>query len=148
MAVAGHPRFSCIRPRLALVRSLRFVCDAATSQVQALFSIFSIVNFNTDMFRLPCLFGSSQPISKALATAASPFIALALVLAIMPLITTVCSRYHGNPTGQPRAAKTLEELCALSNNGEGHFRPLTAYGVAAWREAVLICFAVSVPLGV
>ena len=112
-------------------------------QVKDFLSVLAIVNFNTDMFRLPCLLGSSQPISKALFTAASPFVASACGLVILPLITKLCSRYHEKPAGQ---LATLEELCALSNKGEGHFGPRVAYAVATRTEAALIFFVVSATL--
>ena len=41
---------------------------------------------------------------------------------------------------------TLEELCALSNKGEGHFGPCVAYAVATRTEAALIFFVVSATL--
>jgi hypothetical protein len=112
-------------------------------QVKDFLSVLAIVNFNTDMFRLPCLLGSSQPISKALFTAASPFVAAACGLAILPLITNLCSRFDEKRAGQ---LATLEELCALSNKGEGHFGPCVAYAVATRTEAALIFFVVSATL--
>ena len=113
-------------------------------QVKSFFSILAIVNFNTDMFQLPCLFGSSQPVSKALLTAASPFAASACGLVILPVFLTICSRFNTMPlpAGQ-LVPKTLEDCCAISNKGDEHFAPQTAYGVATWTEAILICFVVS-----
>ena len=116
-----------------------------TLQVKSFFSVLAIVNFNTDMFRLPCLFGTSQPVSKALFTAASPFLASAFGLVLLPIFISLCSRFNHIPAGPgPGQPKTLEELCALSNRGSlPHFGPTIAYAVATWNEAVLIFFVVS-----
>jgi hypothetical protein len=131
----------CFQVVTGSVALLALFCP--TLQVKSFFSVLAIVNFNTDMFRLPCLFGTSQPVSKALFTAASPFLASAFGLVLLPIFIKLCSRFNHIPAG-PGQPKTLEELCALSNKGSlPHFGPTIAYAVATWNEAILIFFVVS-----
>jgi hypothetical protein len=42
-------------------------------QTREFFDVIAIVNFNTEMFRLECILGRSEPIKAAILTALSPF---------------------------------------------------------------------------
>lgn len=105
------------------------------------FDIIAVVNFNTDMFRLECLFGHPEPIKTATFTAISPAVAFLIGVLAFPLVRMVakaCSK-------QDKAANSaVEELCKpVISHAPLQFQPVDVLAVASfWQYICLLSVVV------
>jgi hypothetical protein len=101
------------------------------------FDIIAVVNFNTDMFRLECLFGHPEPIKTATFTAISPAVAFLIGVLAFPLVRMVAKAR----SKQDKAANSaVEELCKpVISHAPLQFQPVDVLAVASfWQYLCLL----------
>ena len=113
-------------------------------QTKGFFDIIAIVNFNTDMFRLECIFGRPDPIKAAIVTAFSPAAAFLLGAFTFPLMRSVAkafSKFEHKPA--QNGSDPVEELCKpITGHSPMHFTPTDIFAVASYSQYLLLLSAV------
>ena len=77
-------------------------------QTREFFDVIAIVNFNTEMFRLECILGRSEPIKAAILTALSPF--GMYLLGVLAFAIFVFVRFIGKSRSDQNEAATTASV--------------------------------------
>jgi hypothetical protein len=128
-----------------------------TPAVRSVFAALSVVNFNTQMFRLECLFGRPEPIQQAIGAACVPFATFLVFVAARPIIQLMARRRaKKHPARSPRSNVSLTTVTSMcrrlhpdappkERSGPLGFRPTDALAAASWTEYLRMVSAVPVP---
>ncbi len=108
--------------------------------VRSVFAALSVVNFNTEIFRLECWLGRSKPIQQAATVGCAPFAAFGVFLAARPLLRPVAAWWASKH--QDGRKKTVAEMLAhfqpdasaKDRSSPLGFRPIDALAAASWTE--------------
>jgi hypothetical protein len=105
------------------------------------FDIIAVVNFNTDMFRLECLFGHPEPIKTAILTAISPAVAFLLGVLSFPLVRMVAKALS-----KRAVHSAVEEMCKpVISHAPLQFQPVDVLAVASFRQYLCLLSVVKPP---
>jgi hypothetical protein len=108
-------------------------------QTREFFDVIAVVNFNTEMFRLECILGRSQPIKAAILTAISP--AVVYFLGVLVFALSRCVAYlkarlltasEHNEAASDDAGKLFENF--TKGKVYLHFHPREFLAVATWSQ--------------
>jgi hypothetical protein len=116
------------------------------------FSLASLVNFNTEIFRFECSLGHPEPLSRVVTALMFPIGAALVFILAWPLIRLVAKvRGRKHPVQAPLAClelmytKLRPDAPPAQKHRQLELRPIDALSAASWVEYTRIIAAVSAP---